>query len=367
MKILVLITNNKEITDNISHIKPDNLEIITLKEDDLSACYLEEYIPDFIIFDSDKKLENLRIFLRKNPLTKIFMHRYSDFYKEHKNIIIIEKISCSDSIKKIIRIINSLENPGGENKNFKVSENLKVISQHTVSFLSIKGGSGSTSSALNIAAIASEEFNLKTAFIDMNFSEAVSDTSLYLETENIPNLYYYFLNYEEGKRALENSVSFRSKKGLDIFVSPGSSQFINKLDRDIFSSFLYQLKSNYNFIIFDYPANLFSVNSFFDSIADFTDFFLATSFPTEICAKKTYAVNRLIGEGKGIFVILNNSCFFKGIGKKEFEKISGSSVISEIPWLNLKIHKKLRIGDKDTEIIDTRNYLRCFFNNYLMV
>ena len=59
MKILVLITNNKEITDNISLSRSDNLGIILLKKKDHVIYYLEEHIRDFIIFDSEEKTANL--------------------------------------------------------------------------------------------------------------------------------------------------------------------------------------------------------------------------------------------------------------------------------------------------------------------
>lgn len=59
MKILVLITNNKEITDNISLSRSDYLGIILLKKKDHVIYYLEEHIRDFIIFDSEEKTANL--------------------------------------------------------------------------------------------------------------------------------------------------------------------------------------------------------------------------------------------------------------------------------------------------------------------
>lgn len=367
MKILVLITNNKEITDNISLLKSDNLEIIPVKGNDHLTYYLEEYIPDFIILDSEEKSTDLESFLEKNPDIKIFTTSGTEFYKKHENTIRIKKISGTDSVKEVIKIINSLENPSLENREPRISENLKVINQKVLSCLSIKGGTGNTVTALNTAVIASEEFNLKTAFIDINFSEAFSDISLYLKTAGNPNLCYYFQNYKDGNSALENAISFRSEKGLDIFISPLSSKFINRLDSDIFSSFLYLLRSNYNLIIFDYPANLFSVNSFFNSVADFTTFFLTVSLPNELCARKVSAVIRTIGEHKKLFSVINNTCSISdAIEKKEYEKISGSTVLSEIPFLDVKARKKLKINNLATGIIDIRSYLRNIFNDYLL-
>jgi MinD-like ATPase involved in chromosome partitioning or flagellar assembly len=366
LKILVLITNNKGITDNIGLLKSDNLETVILKENEHIIYYLEEYIPDFIIFDSNERINDLEYFLKKNPHIRIFISSDKCFFKEHKNTIKIENISNIESIRKIIETINSIDNGNADNKKYKISENLKVINQQVISFLSIKGGAGNTTSALNSAVIANEEYNLKTAFIDISFSEAFSDLSSYLGIGNMPNLDYYFLNYKEGKDALRHSVSFKSGKGLDIYLSPMTSKSINKLDSDIFASFLYQLRSYYNLIIFDYPLNLFSVNSFFEGITDFTTFFIVTSFPTPLCARKTYEINKLIADETKILNILNNTSIPVTIKKEEYEKISGSKVISEIPQLDLKLHTKLKINNLETEVIDIRKYLSCFFNNYLM-
>ncbi|HHT78337.1 MAG TPA: hypothetical protein GXZ93_00815 [Actinobacteria bacterium] len=367
MKILVLITNNKEITDNISLLKSDNLEIIPFKRNNHLIYYLEEYIPDFIILDYEEKITDLEYFLERNPDIKIFTTSNTEFFKEHENTVRIKKISGIDSVKEVIKIINSLENSSPESKEPIISENLRIINQQVLSYLSIKGGTGNTVSALNTAVIASEEFNLKTAFIDMGFSEAFSDISSYLKITGTPNLCYYFQNYKDGNSALENTMSFRSKKGLDIFISPLSSKFINKLDSVIFSSFIYLLRSKYNFIIFDYPANLFSVNSFFNSVADFTTFFMTSSLPSRLCANKVRAVIRTIGEHKKLFSIINNTCSISdAIEKKEYEKISDSTVLSEIPFLDAKVQKKLKINNLDTEIIDIRRYLRNIFNDYLI-
>ncbi len=365
MKILALITNNKEITDNIGSFRCESIEVTAFRENEHILYYLEEYLPEYIIFDSEKKSNGIEEFLKTHPDTKIFLPYTNKYFKKYPNTIGTKEVYSVATIKKILKTIISLDDENLKEKKVSNPENLKIINQPVISMLSVKGGTGSTSTALNIAAIASEEYKLKTAFIDFNFSEAYSDVSSYLRTGNLQNLFYYLLNYKEGINALKNAFSFSSRNGLDVFISPLSSKFINRLDEDILNSFLYQLKSSYSFIIFDYPANLFSINSFFSSLADLVASFIITALPSELCARKIHALNKVIKANKKIHCILNNVCASQTISRNEFEELSGCRVVAEIPYQLPEIQKKLKIDNFLTEIIDIKDYLRIFFTNYL--
>jgi len=358
-----------EITDNISNLKTNNLEIIILKEVDFILYYLEEYIPEFIIFDSSEKINEVSLFLKNNPDTKIFIPEEKDYFKEYSNRITVGDFKDIGSLEKIIGIINSLEeneNTVSKAKSFRVSESLKVINQQVLTFISTKGGSGKTTIALNIAAIASEELKLKTAYMDLNFSDGYSDIASYLKIYSVPNMSYYLSNYKDGKSALDSSISFSSKNGLDIYISPMSSIYINNLNMDIFNSLFYLMRSNYSLIIIDFPPNFFLINDFFKSILDFTSCFLSVSYPIELCAKKTYAVKQIMGENHLVLNILNNPFMPMKFSKTQYEAISGSKVISEIPFIPQKLQRRLKIDYLNTDIIDLKGYLRSVFEDYLM-
>lgn len=366
MKVLALITNNREITDNISLFRCDSLEVTAFNENEHILYYLQEYLPEYIIFDSEKKSSDIENFLNSHPGVKIFLPNTNKHFKYFPNVINFEDVSSIKAVKRIIETIISLDDKVQKESRLKSSKKLKIINQPVLAMLSVKGGSGSTTTAFNIAAIASGEFNLKTAFIDFNFTEAYSDISSYLKTENLPNLNYYFLNYKEGITALDKALSFSSRNGPDVFISPVSSRFINRLDETIFNSFIYQLKGNYSFIIFDYPVNLYFVNSFFSALAEFIASTIITIPPTGLCAKKVHALCKTLKKEK-IYCILNNTCNSGTISRKEFEKMSGCGVIAEIPYLPQTAQKKLIIDNLLTEIIDLRNYLRNSFTSYLAV
>jgi len=126
------------------------------------------------------------------------------------------------------------------------------------------------------------------------------------------------------------------------------------------------MRSNYNLIIIDYPLNLLSINDFFKNIMDFTTGFFVVSYPLELCAKKTYAFKQIVRESQSVFSIINNPSISDKFNRVKYEIISGSKVISEIPFIHNKSQKRLKIDHLNTDVIEVKDYLRNVFEDYLM-
>lgn len=368
MKILLIVSKNIKITDNISNFKLKTLDIIVLKSYEYLLYYIEEYMPDYAILDCEIEDVNwLEEFLVKNPKTRLFLTAKINFSKKnYSNTVYVNKLDNVDDLTKIIKIISSFEENIAENTP-KVSENFKVINQQFISVISAKGGTGKTNIAYNIASIICKQFKLKTILVDLNFSTNFSDLATYLKINVIPNLSYYFENYKDGLDALNKSIYPISSEGLSILLPPISTNIINILDKNIFDSFFDLLKSNYNIIIFDFPPLALLFNDFFKSIFNYSTVMLV-SMLSKTCAVNTIKIKSNICPNQKFFQIINNpyNSNSNSLTTKEFEKITGCRVDVEIPFFEDKDRKYLKFNNNNVDIIEMQNNLKNFLNNFLV-
>ncbi len=367
MKILLIVSKNTKITDNISNFRLKNLDIIVLKSHKYLSYYLEEYIPDYAILDCEIKNVNwLENFLAKNPKIRLFLTSEVNFSKKnYSNIIYVNKLDNIDDIAKIINIISSFEEDITEEVP-KVSENFKIVNQQFISVISTKGGTGKTNIAYNIASIICNQLKLKTILVDLNFSTNFSDLATYLKINVIPNLSYYFENYKDGLDALNKSIYPISSEGLSILLPPISTNIISILDKKIFNSFFDLLKSNYNVVIFDFPPLTLLFNDFFKNIFSCSTLITMVSISSKTCAVNAAKTKNNIHSNQKFFQIINNPYNSNFLTMKEFEKITGYKIDVEIPFFNNRDKKYLKFNGTNTDIIEMQHNLKNFLNNFLI-
>jgi len=110
-----------------------------------------------------------------------------------------------------------------------------------ISFVSVKGGVGKTTLALETASALANDFSKKVLLVDANFS--APNIGLYLDMKKSLNL-QNVLNGEEGLHAI-----IYESYGIDII--PSSMDFSGEIDHYKLKKLLDKYKSRYDFIIID--------------------------------------------------------------------------------------------------------------------
>ncbi|MCE5330457.1 AAA family ATPase, partial [bacterium] len=244
MKIILLISNNKEITDNISEFKPENLDFIVVKAEQYLSNYLEEYLPEYVIVNIPvKNTDLLNEYKKKNQTATIFLNN-SGCLQENKNpkFIYIKELKNKNDVKNIVNIISKIEI---ENKNIISLNNYKLINQQVISVFSLKGGTGKTTVSFNLAYYIKRIFNAKVILIDLNFCEGYCDLASYLRSNQIPNISYYIENHNDGEESLWKSVIIKDNSDIDVLLPPLSLIQYNKINIPLLSELINLIRGFY--------------------------------------------------------------------------------------------------------------------------
>jgi cellulose biosynthesis protein BcsQ len=363
LKIILLISENREITDNITKYKPQNLDLVVIKKEKYLRHYLEEYLPDYVI--ADINLDNndiLNNYTDKNPKATVILFNSEKSYKSNNSrYIIINKINNKNDIKEIINIISKIENE----KNINNEKSYKLINQQIISVYSLKGGTGKTTISFNIAYFLKKILNAKVLLLDLNFIDGISDLSAYLKTNQIPNLNYYIENYKDGEEALQKSLILKNPEDSDVLLPPLSITQSNKFNLTLLNSFIDLIKGFYNFIVIDLPDNFTELTT---EAINLSDSLIIISLPDKTCALKLskYKFKNNSFKLQNKISILNNPYNFSTISKDEFEKISKFPVLLEIPYFEYKNKKFLNFRNRQTEVINIEYEIRQLINKYIL-
>lgn len=363
MKIILLITENNQINDNIAAYKPQNLDLVVIRREKYLRHYLEEYLPDYVVVDVPlTNLEIIEDFAFKNPETTIFFSNFKKYNeKNHPNFIFTENINLRKDIKEIIEAISKTE----AETNTENEKKFKLINQQIFSVASLKGGTGKTTLSYNLAYYLKKTFDAKVIFLDLNLSESPSDLSAYLKINQMPNLNYYIENFTEGEEALKKSVISADNNEIDILLPPLSIIQSSKLNIDLFNMLMPLLKSFYNFIIIDLPENFINLSR---EAAALSDSLILLSLPMRNCALKlsrfTLANKYKI---KNTISILNDPYNYAPLSKNDFSDISGYPVLLEINCIKRLEKNFLGYNGKKTDLINMQSEIKQLVNQHLLV
>jgi MinD-like ATPase involved in chromosome partitioning or flagellar assembly len=363
LKIILLITENSEITDNIAKYKPNNLDLVVIRKEEFLRHYLEEYLPDYIIVNIPlKDFKYLNEYIFKNPRSTIFLTS-SDKKSEkiYPNFIFTENVSLKKDIKEIISAISRIElETNSENE-----KKYKLVNQQIVSVVSFKGGTGKTTFSYNLAYFLQKTFDSNVLLMDLDFSEGPSDLSTYLKIKQIPNLNYYIENIDEGEDAIKKSVIKTKINGIDILLPPLSIIQGNKFNSDLLNKLLEQGKRLYNFVIMDLPNNF---NSVIMEAISLSNSLLVVSIPEKSCALKLSKFNfKNSFKTQNIISILNNPYNNTSTNREDFIGISGYPVLLEISFIKRQERNFLDCECKNTDLINMQPEIKQLISKYLLI
>jgi len=363
LKIILLITENSEITENITRYKPQNLDLVVIRNEKYIKHYLEEYLPDYVIVSIPlKNLNDLNEYAFKNTHSTIFFSNLEQYNEKIlPNFIFTEKINLKKDIKEIIEAISTTE----EETNKEHEKKFKFVNQQILSVIGLKGGTGRTTFSYNLAYFLKNKFDAKVILLDLNLSENPSDLSSYLRIRQIPNLNYYIENISEGKEALRKSVVSTGKKEIDILFPPLSVIQGSKLSIDVLNKLIDIMKGFYNFIVIDLPSNF---SNLFQEAISLSDTLLILSVPLKSCALKLSKIRfKNSFKVQNIISILNDPYGYAPISRNDFSDISGHPVLLEIHSMEHHERNYLDFNGKDTDLISMQSEIKQLINNHLMI
>ena len=191
---------------------------------------------------------------------------------------------------------------------------------NVLAFVSIKGGVGKTTLALETAASLVKNFNKKVLLIDANFS--APNIGLYLDLTNEETLHHVLA----GETMLHNTIY--EAHGIDIV--PASLDFKDKIDPFKLKRIIEKFKPRYDYIILDSSPNFEELRPVINA-AD--RIFLITS-PDHVTLTTTLKAAQIAKEEKtpieGIIVNRIRSPKHE-YNINEIEKISKIPVMARIP------------------------------------
>jgi MinD-like ATPase involved in chromosome partitioning or flagellar assembly len=212
-----------------------------------------------------------------------------------------------------------------------------------LSFVSIKGGVGKTTLALETAISLAKNFNKKVLLVDANFS--APNIALYLD---LTSDYHLQDSLNSNSRLLQNAIY--EAHGIDII--PSSLDYNKEIDPYKLKTVLQKYKSRYDFIILDTSPNY---EELLPIIAASDQIFLVSS-PDHVTLHTTLKAAKLAYEQKapihGIIVNKIRSPRHE-YNLQEIEKISNIPVLARIhdhKKMAESIHSKIPIS-----ILDSNN------------
>ena len=363
MKIILLITKNSEITENITKYKPQNLDLVIIRNEKYAKHYLEEYLPDYVIVDVPlKNLNELNEYALKNTHSTIFFNGLKRS-KEHMppNFIFTENSILKKDIKEIIEAISKTETE----TNNEDGKRFRLVNQQMISVIGLKGGCGKTTFTYNLAYFLKKTFGAKVALVDLNLSDGPTDLSSYLKINQIPNLNYFIENLSEGEEAIRKSVVSADSSEIDILFPPLSIIQGNKLSPELLDKLTDLMKSFYNFVIIDLPNNFSSLTQ---EAASLSDELLILSVPLKNCAvrlskskfKNSFKIQNIVS-------ILNDPYGYAPISGNDFSEISGFPVLLEIQCKEHVESNFLDFNGKNTDLINMQPEIKQLINRHLLI
>jgi len=251
MKIILVITREKDLIENIPSIELKNHNVVVLSNVKYIRHYLEEYMPEYIILSAEfKNHKDIKEYISSNPCSELVVIDSEARKDVICSNIYLDGVKDINDLKKVLNIIDNLD----ADENVKIKNNYKVIPQQVISFYSIQGGVGKTSIVFNFAWYIKNIIEGKVLIIDLNFCEGPSDLSINLDLNLLPNLSVFIEKITSGENYFNNSITnLDSVNKIDILQPPLSIHQSDKFNIDMLDSVIYSARSKYDVIIADVP------------------------------------------------------------------------------------------------------------------
>jgi len=351
LKIIIIIENNRGITDNIGKIDLKNYDLVCLNGERYTKHYIEEYMPSYVILSSDiKDFKDIAEYINKYTNCELIITgNYKEFEKlEGFKNVSIKKLEDIKDLEKILGIIDEmeLEKISGHRNEYK------FIKQQIISFYSVQGGVGKTSIAFNLAWLLKDLANIKILIIDLNFCEGPSDLSANLNLQLSHNLSLFIENISDGQDALTKSVVSLNNLNIDVMQPPLSIYQSDKFGVDMLNNLLYLARNEYNFIIADIPFRYDNISLEMLNLSTGSILVLSPDTGPNLRVdnfKKFLPPNQKNG---AIFNKVSNE---KIKNLREIEAILSMPVYGKIPFLTEEKRKFIRNGSRFLNIIDLQS------------
>jgi len=251
MEIILVITENKEFTQNLPRIKLKNHNILVLNNTNYIKHYLEEYMPKYIILSAKlKNYKEISDYINDNADSEVIITDSNDKKSPLSGNILTGNIEKIDDLKRILEIVDNLNSePDPKDK-----ESYRFIPQQVISFYSVQGGVGKTSIVFNFAWYLKDIVRGKILIIDLNFCEGPSDLTINLDLNLSPNLSVFIEKITQGIDCFDKSIiSLTANDRIDILQPPLSIYQSDKFNIDMLDSIVYSARNKYDIIIADVP------------------------------------------------------------------------------------------------------------------
>ncbi|MDD3628165.1 MAG: ParA family protein [Actinomycetota bacterium] len=251
MKIILVVTVDRELIKAISAIKLQNYNTVILNNISFITHYLEEYIPDYIILSGEfERCKEVMDYLENNSACELFIMGQGDKKNNFSGNIYLDEVKNARGLERVLRIIDNME----KGEDISIKNKYKIIPQQVISFYSIQGGVGKTSIAFNFAWYIKDIIEGKILIIDLNFCEGPSDLTINLNLDLSPNLSVFIENITDSENCFNNSIiNLDGIDKINILQPPISIYQSDRFNIDMLDSVIYSARNKYNIILADIP------------------------------------------------------------------------------------------------------------------
>ncbi len=259
----------------------------------LNSNFAVKFVMDYEKIDLiiiSKNMEDLEDIIKKAKKKKIRVYQIGKDIKEPIDIGEVQKvlakeyknkadhlnqrkINISDLLAKFgrnpqVAAVGKKVKPKRDKKAISIQktinrgQKIRAIKQKIIVFTKAKGGVGSTVLSIYLGYFLK---NLKTLFIDLNFSQGGGDASFYLNIPKFPNLINFTSGYN-GKSIQDSIINF--KGGFDILQAPPTMELSKMIELQDIYNLVDIIKKKYDIIIFDLPNAMNDLNMGVIDLAD---------------------------------------------------------------------------------------------------
>ena len=255
MEIILVVTGDNELIENIPKVKLQNHNILVLSNINYIKHYLEEYMPKYVLLSAKyKNYGEVADYINNFTGSELFIIDMASDHEEKRNAvsgnIYLGKIENIRDLERVLKIIDDLN----LEENMKKEDSYKFIPQQIISFYSIQGGVGKTSIVFNFSWYLKDIVEGKILIVDLNFCEGPSDLTINLGLNLSPNLSVFIEKITQGKDCFNESIiNLEGGNKIDILQPPLSIYQSDKFNIDMLDSIIYSARNEYDIIIADVP------------------------------------------------------------------------------------------------------------------
>jgi MinD-like ATPase involved in chromosome partitioning or flagellar assembly len=350
MEIILIITEDNELIENIPKIKLQNHNILVLSNINYIRHYLEEYMPKYIVLSAKfKNYKEVTEYINSYADSELFITDSEDEKGLISRNIYPGKIENIEDLKRILEVIDNL--------NLKVDrkkeDNYKFIPQQIISFYSIQGGVGKTSIVFNFAWYIKDIIEGKILIIDLNFCEGPSDLTINLDLNLSPNLSVFIEKITQGKDCFNKSIiGLDDDNKIDILQPPLSIYQSDKFNIDMLNSIIYSARNEYNIIIADVPFRYDNISLEMLNLS--TTSILVLS-PDIKLAPRVINFQKFLPDGQRRGIIFNKVSQSERTYIDEYKSILGIPVYDRISFIPEEDRRVITNGRNSFNILDLQS------------